>query len=136
MKKNFFLVSLVSFSALSGAFAQNSTQWLCTADINVRSKVKIEAIVNTNADSTLNVHYKNSFNPDKTDVQEIPLSFVSEGSFENVLGDSCTNQFTGITEHYLNFSEKTKSASYTYSWCDDDGGSGYESYNLTCTQLK
>lgn len=132
MKKYFLLILFAGYS--NSAFANE--KWTCSVDVNKGSKIKIEANVYVGQDSTLNIYYKNDFAPNNTEVAQIPLSYISENFYQNVVGDSCSDQYYGITEHSLDFSNKTNAATYTYSWCDDDGGSGFESYNLTCEKIK
>ncbi|MEQ1721562.1 MAG: hypothetical protein ABL930_00180 [Pseudobdellovibrio sp.] len=133
MKKYFFIIFVVSLSILSTATAE---QWACTADINKGSVIKMNAIVNVGIEANLSTYYKNEWADDKVQVAQRRLVFVESESYQDVIGDSCNDQYYGIQEHYLNFSDKTKTAAYTYSWCDDDGGSGFESYNLICEQIK
>lgn len=55
-----------------------------------------------------------------------------DGQYFYIHGDSCSNQISGLDTYFLTLNGST--AAFKYTWCDDDGGSGYEEYSLTCSQ--
>ena len=57
------------------------------------------------------------------------LEHVENNFYFNSLGD-CSDQATG--GHDYSFKLKGDTAEYHYSWCYDDGWSGYEAFELTC----
>lgn len=97
----------------------------CTGS-SIDQKVSVEALVEENAEAQIKLFYS------KTNYTNEQFLTFSEGVYYYNYGDSCTNQETGLEEYILSL--KNDSASLIFSWCDDDGGSGFEEYELTCTK--
>lgn len=88
--------------------------------------VSVEAYIDVEKeDRVITVYSKNKWTNDQW------LNY-EDGQYLYIYGDSCSNQRTGLETYFLTLNGPT--ATFKYTWCDDEGGSGREEYSLTCSQ--
>lgn len=119
--KSFLLVSalsLFSFSSLAST--------LICIGTNVEQNVNVQATIDVG-----NVANVKAFYGKYNWTQEENLPFDSEGQYVYSFGE-CADQMTGGQDYLITVEGST--AKYQYFWCDADGGSGHQEYELTCKQ--
>ncbi len=120
--KSFFLVSalcLVSFSI-------EAQTLFCSGGVSQDGKSQVSAVISSDVEASVVTTYV-GYSDSRTTI----LPFTSAGFYSFSEGD-CSDQTYGGHDYILTINGDT--ATYDYSWCDDDGWYGYQTYTLKCTE--
>lgn len=112
------MISILPFSAFSNDIQKTIH---CEGQSLKSPETKVTAIVNEFKSADVQVENRS--------YSSAVLEHVENNFYFNSLGD-CSDQATG--GHDYSFELKGNTAVYHYSWCDDDGWYGSETFELTC----
>lgn len=121
------LVTLASF--IPASFAAEI--WECKDGKSADGKVIVEALLTVNKNALITITYLNTYDGVPQVVNE-ELEFSPENNEYVITRGYCTDQVNGGED--LVFTFKGEKSNFSTYWCDDDGGSGVVSYDLTCSK--
>ena len=109
------------------SFSSHAFSLYCFGGISEDGNSQVNVHVSPGSEAVALTSYKNY-----PETKLISLAFNSEGNYSSSMGE-CSDQNNG--GHDYSFVIQGNVATYTYSWCDDDGFYGTESYKLKCVEL-
>lgn len=131
MKSLTILATLSVFALSTNLLAKESSNFLyCSGGVNASGNTKVDAKIFPGKKASVTFAYK-AYDSEDVSYDTIVLKFdKSENSYYKEVG-FCTDQVNGGQTYVLKTSE-TEAIVDVY-WCDDDGGSGQDTFKLNCS---
>lgn len=131
MKSRAFLATLSVFALSSNLLAKESQNFLhCTGGINASGNTKVEAKIYPSKKAAVTFAFK-AYDSNEISYDTQVLKFdKNDKSYYKEVG-YCSDQVNGGQTYVLKTLDNT--AVLEVFWCDDDGGSGQDTFQLTCS---